>query len=94
MKKEYLECRTALDYTPLMVACECGHKEVARMLGAKGCSMSAVNSSGNSAKNLADDLRRECNWAPVRPWDRGNILHLSAENLEAHLERRKARTCT
>ena len=91
MKSEYLECRTALDYSPLMVATECGHNEVAQMLEAKGCSMVAVNSSGNSAKKLADDLRRECTWARVRPWDRGDILHLSAENLEAHLVGRKAR---
>ena len=90
VKSEYLECGTALDYTPLMVASECGHTEVARMLEAKGCSMVAVNSSGKSAKMLAEELRREIDWASVQPWDHSNILHLSAENLEAHLDRHKA----
>ena len=77
-----------------MVASECGHKEVAQMLEAKGCSMICVNSSGKSAKKLADSFQRECEWAAVRPWDRGNILHLSAENLEDHLARRKVLACT
>ena len=93
MKSEYLECSTALNYTPLMVASECGHTEVAWMLEAKGCSMELVNTSGKSAKELADNLRREEDLATVRPWDRGNLLHLSAENVEAHLDRRKACLC-
>ena len=94
MKSEYLECGTALDYTPLMVASECGHTDITRMLEAKGCSMESVNMMGKSAKKLVDDLRREEDWAAIRPWDRGNILHLSAENVEAHLDRRKARART
>lgn len=89
VKLQSLDCRTAMDYTPLMIACECGHTSVARMLEERGCSLDLVNTSGNSAKNLKDQVQREYKWAAVRPWNSSIYLYLSAENLEAHLDKRK-----
>ena len=86
VKQHFLDCRTRLDYTPLMVACECGHKEVVRMLEAKGCSSELVNTSGKTAKKLAKEVERECGWACVRPWDRGDLLHLGCCSVESFLE--------
>ena len=86
VKRHFLDCCTRLHYTPLMVACECGHKEVAQMLEAKGCSSKLVNSSEKTANKLLDEVKRERGWACVRPWDRGDLLHLGSESVESFLE--------
>ena len=58
-KKHFLDCRTVLNCTPLIVASVCGHKEVAQMLEEKGCRSDLVSSIGNTAKKLADEFKRE-----------------------------------
>ena len=58
-KRQVLDFRVALDFTPLMVASGCGHEDVARMLNEKGCSLDMVSSMGRTAKKLADEFKRE-----------------------------------
>ena len=61
VRRQLLDCRTSLDYTPLMIASECGHVEVARMLEEKGCSSEVLGSAKarKTAKMLADEFKRE-----------------------------------
>ena len=85
VKKEYLDCRTILGYTPYMIACECGFTELANFLAKKGCSTELINTAGKSGKDLADAASRELEWSRQRPWNQGDKLHLSSETLESYL---------
>ena len=90
MKSKILDCRTELDYTPYMLACKCGHTEVAHMLLEKGCSDSSTNSSQRNGKQLADVFQREVELSCVHPWSRGDRQHLMATSLESFLDIAKA----
>ena len=85
VKRQVLDCRTRLDSTPLMIASHCGHIEVAELLKDKGCSIHLANASGKSAEKILHDFQHELEWACVRPWNRGDILHLSTRTVEAFL---------
>ena len=54
VKSDVLDARTDLGYTPYMLACQCGHTEVAQQLPTKGCDDTLMNSSG---KNRHEALR-------------------------------------
>ena len=90
VKAKMLDCRTALDFTPYLLACRCGHTEVASMLVGKGCDITLMNSSGKTGKKLADAFQREVELSHVHPWNRANELHLVANNLESFLGMLKA----
>ena len=85
VKSNLLDHRTALEYTPYLIACKCGHMLVAHMLEAKGCDMTLTNSSQKTGKKLADAFWRELELSCVHPWSRGDQLHLVATNLESFL---------
>ena len=52
VRKAYLDQRTALDFTAHMIACVCGHTDIASLLEAKGCSTYLVNSFGKTGDAL------------------------------------------
>ena len=85
VKQEYLDVRTD-GYTAYMIACECGFVELANMLVKKGCSTELTNDFGQTGKKLADAFVYEQDWSTVRPWDRGDQLHLTVKDLESHLD--------
>jgi hypothetical protein len=88
-KAKILDCQTALGYTPYMLACKCGHVEVAQMLIDKGCDPSVMNSSRQTGKKLLDAFHRESELSAVHPWNRGDQLHLMAKRLEQFLDMAK-----
>ena len=90
MKSKILDCRTELDYTPYMLACKCGHVEVAQMLVEKGCNVALMNSSQRTGKKLADVFQREFELSCVHPWSRADRQHLVATSLESFLDMTKA----
>ena len=89
VKSKFLDSTTALDYSPLMLACKCHHIEVAQILNEKGCNAANRNSSGKTGKMLLEEVQREVELSLVHPWSRGDQLHLGAESPEAFLEMAK-----
>ena len=85
VKKEYLDCRTALGLTPYMIACGCGYQDVADALVKKGCSTNLVNAAGKTGEQLAKSVMHEMEWSKYRPWNRGGKQHLAARDLESYL---------
>ena len=91
VKSKFLDRETALlNYTPFMLACKCGHTEVARLLKQKGCNTMLCNSSGKTGGKLLEDFQREVLLSVVHPWNRGDQLHLAATSPEAFLAMAKA----
>ena len=90
MKSQILDCLTELEYTPYMLACECGHTEVAQVLVENGCNVALTNSSHRTGKKLADIFQREVELSCVHPWSRADRQHLVATSLESFLDMAKA----
>ena len=85
-KTKILDCRTMLEYTPHMLACKCGHVEVANMLSKKGCNEKLENSSKKTGKKLLSAFQREVELSHLHPWNRGDQMHLAAKNAESFLD--------
>ena len=85
-KSRILDCRTLLEFTPHMLACKCGHVEVANMLSRKGCDSRLENSSKKTGKKLLNAFQREVELSHLHPWNRGDQMHLAAKNAEAFLD--------
>ena len=77
---------TSLGYTPFMIACKCGFMDVAALLQNKGCDTELVNHSGKTGQHFVHSFMREQEWSALRPWDRGDRIHLAAEHLELYLQ--------
>ena len=91
VKSKFLDRETALlSYTPFMLACKCGHTEVARVLSEKGCNTMLCNSSGKTGGKLLEDFQREVQLSVVHPWNRGDQLHLAVTTPEEFLNFAKA----
>ena len=90
VKFKILDCQTALDYSPYLLACKCGHNEVAQMLLMEGCSETLMNSSKRTGKKLADAFQRELELSSVHPWNRGDQLHVVAKDLEEFFDKAKS----
>ena len=78
VRSQFLDCRTALDYTPYLLSCKCGYVEVAGALQEHGCDINLVNSSGFTGAELLAEFEHEVELANVQPWYRGDQLHLAA----------------
>ena len=50
VRQEYLDQRTSLGLTAYMIACDCGHTEVSKLLEAKGCTVGLSNASGKTGE--------------------------------------------
>ena len=85
IKQEYLDCRTALGFTPFMIASTCGFSKVAQLLANKGCNTDLTNFLGKTGRELSDDLEYEIEQATVKPWSRGDRLSLTTKSLDAYL---------
>ena len=59
VRKVYLDQRTSLDFTAYMIACACGHTDIADLLEAKGCSISLVNAFGHAGNALLQAAHEE-----------------------------------
>jgi len=53
-----LECRTAFNYTPLMIACVLGYKDMAFMLLERGADVNLTDSNQRSCMDLAHSTIR------------------------------------
>ena len=93
IKSKILDTRTTrnnLSHTPYMLACQCGHTEVAQMLVEKGCDQELMNSAQKTGKKILDALQREILQSHVHPWNRGDQMHLAAKDAESFLDMAKA----
>ena len=93
IKSEILDTRSTrnnLFLTPYMLACTCGHTEVAQMLAEKGCDQNLMNSARKTGKKILDAFKREVLWSHVHPWNRGDRMHLAAKDAESFLDMTKA----
>ena len=59
VRRDYLDQRTSLGFTAHMIACACGHEEIARQFEAKGCSTALVNNFGKTGAALLQATRNE-----------------------------------
>jgi hypothetical protein len=57
VRRDYLDRRTSLGFTAYMIACACGHEEIARQFEAKGCNTSVVNNFGKTGAALLQATR-------------------------------------
>ena len=59
VRRDYLDQRTSLGFTAHMIACACGHEEIARQFEAKGCSTALANNFGKTGAALLQATRNE-----------------------------------
>lgn len=85
VRRDYLDQRTLLDYTAYMIACACGHQDIANLLAAKGCSTDLVNSSGATGADLLQAAQDEERQSLLTRYRHGHKLHLCCESLESFL---------
>jgi hypothetical protein len=85
VRAEILDIRTRMDYTAFMIACECGHIEIAEMLQAKGCSTGLHNKSGKSGSDLLRAARSGREQSQLVPYSHRHNLHLRCDSLESYL---------
>ena len=90
VKQELLDRRCALKYTPYLLACRCGFEYIAKLLVTKGCSTELKNSAKKTGKRLQEEMQLARERAQVAPWNRGDLLHLCAKNLESFLQAERA----
>ena len=79
VRSQFLDCRTALDFTPFLLACKCGHAKVAEVLRENACNTALVNSSGLAGTDLMAEYEREVKLSSVQPWNRGDLLHCATK---------------
>ena len=63
----FLECRTAFDYTPLMIACTLGFKDVMFLLLERGADLTLVDKNNRSCRDLAHTSIRDAITEYLRP---------------------------
>eukprot|EP01047_Picozoa_sp_COSAG01_P008155 COSAG01_NODE_317_length_18969_cov_378.101219_17_plen_1851_part_00 len=83
---DYLDQRTSLGLTAYMIACACGHQEIADLLVAKGCSTDLTNEFVKTGGDLAVAVVREHEQAVVTPFCHAAAMHCSCETLEEFLD--------
>ncbi len=82
---QMLDCRTTLEYTPLMIARACGHEKVAALLTRCGCSVDLKSERGHTAQDLYDLYKQEAKNQSLYPWNHGHQLWQSTNGLEQYL---------
>jgi ankyrin repeat protein len=85
VRAELLDIRTQLGYTAYMIACDCGHTEIAELLEAKGCTVGLRNNSGKTGADLLQASQGEYKQSILTPHNHGYKLHLSYDSLESYL---------
>ena len=85
VRQDYLDHRTSLGLTAYMIACACGHAEIADLLVRKGCSTDLKSSYGKTGADLLHTYHDEKDRSLLTPFKHGHGLHLTCENLESYL---------
>eukprot|EP01047_Picozoa_sp_COSAG01_P041018 COSAG01_NODE_3491_length_6012_cov_3.665201_2_plen_1109_part_00 len=80
-----LDCRTTLAYTPLMIACACGHKELQTLLRNNGCTVKLENRLDQTAEHLHNIYKQEEQQQKLTLWRHSHQFWLSRRNLEQYL---------
>jgi hypothetical protein len=89
-KAKILDCRAALGLTAYMIACDCGHTEVSKLLETKGCTTDLVNSSGKTGADLLQAFENGREQSVLTPYNHGHRLHRTCKNLESYAQEEKA----
>ena len=85
VRQAYLDQRTSLGFTAYMIACICGHVEIAEMLATKGCSTKLVNSSGKTGADLLQAFENEREQSSLTPYKHGYRLQRCYDSLESYM---------
>ena len=85
VRRNYLDQRTSLGLTAYMIACACGHDDIADLLVKNGCDTTLVSSYGKNGEDLKCAFEDEKDRSSLTPFNHGHNLHLSCEDLESYL---------
>jgi hypothetical protein len=90
IRQDYLDQRTSLGLTAYMIACACGHNEIASMLEAKGCAIGLRDASGKTGRDHAMAAVRERDQAALTPFNHAHEMWRSCTTLEQYLVLRES----